>query len=174
MTEKQHVRFTGELRYAQVYPGQERGPHPDSLTTENKNDKHYELLVECSTDLFTKLKKAGIPAGTTLKSFDDTDKQFIKLKASKTKGDIVFSDPIVTDATGNTLTDLIGNGSTGIVTAELAPIKGRSGKVLRLKTVQVTSLVKYEKAETTLNVVLEDTASSTTGTTNVASGNGIF
>lgn len=140
------VVFKGLCKYAQVYPGQERAPHPDSIKEDqsNKDDRHFELLVECSEDLFKKLKKAGIPSGTTLKEFEGEDIKYIKLKSTQKRGEWVFSPPIVTDESGKPFTDLIGNGSKIIATTELAPIKNRSGKVLRLKKVTILEHIPYE------------------------------
>lgn len=143
--DNQIVQFKGECKYSKLYPGQECSPHPDAVTEVNKNDRHYEILVECSEELFKKLKKAGIPAGTTLKEFEGEDKTYIKLKSTQKRGEWTFPAPVVADADGNPFEELIGNGSKVTAIAELAPIKGRSGKVLRLKKVQVTEHVPYEK-----------------------------
>ncbi len=143
--DNQLVTLKGLCKYAKLYPGQECSPHPDAVTEATKNDKHYEVLVECSEELFKKLKKAGIPAGTTLKEFEGEETTYIKLKSTQKRGDWVFPAPVVADANGNPFEQLIGNGSRVVAIAELAPIKGRSGKVLRLKKVQVVEHVPYEK-----------------------------
>jgi hypothetical protein len=140
------VKFKGLCKYAQVYPGQERAPHPDSILPDKSNaeDKHFEILVECSEELFKKLKKAGIPAGTTLKEFEDEKEKYIKLKSTQKRREWTFEPPTVTNESDEPFTDLIGNGSTIEAYAELAPIKGRSGKVLRLKKIKVLEHITYE------------------------------
>ncbi len=143
-TETQLVTFKGQCKYSKLYAGQECSPHPDAITEANKNDKHFEILVECSEELFKKLKKAGIPAGTTLKEFEGEDITYIKLKSTYKRGEWTFPLPTVVDASGDAFEELIGNGSRVVATVELAPIKGRSGKVLRLKKVQVTDHIPYE------------------------------
>lgn len=143
--QKVHVTFKGKCKWAQVYPGQERAPF--ETTEQTKNDRNYEITVECSRELFDRLKKAGIPRLTELREDEETGLTYIKLKASKVKGDLVFRDPVVIDKDGLVITDKIGNGSDVEVIAELAPIKGRNGKALRLKQVKVVNLVPYEDKE---------------------------
>src|SRR5260221_215389 len=165
------VKFKGKCMYAQVYPGQERAPHPDQIKEkpETADDRTYEISVECSEDLYKKLRKAGISAMQTLKEYDDQPGvTYIKVKGTHTKrwtdkesGESKlyrFSDPEVTDSDDNLLTtnNLIGNGSTVEVLADLVGFKGRPVKALRLKSVKVLEHVHYERPEVTGEVVLEE------------------
>jgi len=168
--EKTLVKFKGAAMYAQVHPGQERGPHPDAIADAKAKglditkDRHYEILVECSEDLFKRLKANKIPAATTLKEFEGDDKKYIKLKSTKIRGDYVFEDVLVTNADGEIIEDLIGNGSVVEAVAELAPIKGRSGNALRLKSVKVLSLVEYVPPVVNAVYLNDDTSTTTKAT----------
>ena len=159
--EVQMVKFKGLCKYAKLYPGQEQSPHPEAVKEaakkgyDNSGDRHYSVSVECSEELFKKLKKAGIPPATTLKEYEPGDKGYVNgdenrgyitLRASKVRGEWVFEDPEVTKD-GEAFDQAIGNGSVVEAEAELAPIKGRSGKALRLKKVTVLEHVPYEVQE---------------------------
>lgn len=136
------VKFKGELRWASVPPNPPRKPF--EVDPKEPNNTFYQVTVECPKDKFKSLQKAGIPQLTKLVEDEETGKTFIRVKATKVKGDITFNDPDVIDRYGKPVTEAIGNGSEGIVIAELAPIKGRKGKALRLVGVQVLNLVPYE------------------------------
>lgn len=136
------VKFKGELRYANLppRPAQKKyEPKPEEV-----NDTSYSVLVECPKEKFKELQKAGIPALTKLVEDEETGKTFLRIRATKQKGDMVFKDPDVVNKYDQPITESIGNGSTGIVIAELSPIKGRKGKALRLVGVQVLNLIPYE------------------------------
>ena len=165
---KQLVEFKGECLYAQVYPGQERAPHPDAVgeKPEIADDRTYSIQVECSEELYKKLRKAGISPMQELKDIDG--KNYIRIKGTHTKvwvdkktGEVNktrFTDPVVTDANGDKLTidTLIGNGSTVKVVAELVGFPGKSLKALRLKEVCVLELIPYEKTESQGEVVFSE------------------
>lgn len=140
----QVVKFKGELRWASVPPNPPRKPY--EIDPNQPNNCSYSIEVECSKEKFKELQKAGIPRLTTLRE-DERGKTFLRLKASKIKGDLEFKDPFVIDKNGVAVTSKIANGSKGIVIANLAPIKGRSGKALRLVGVQVLDLIPYENTE---------------------------
>lgn len=141
-SKKVAVKFKGELRYANVPPRPAQKPYEIDPT--QPNNTSYSVQVECDKAKFKELQKAGIPALTKLVEDEETGKTFIRLRATKVKGDMEFKDPDVFDKHGKPVTQSIGNGSEGIVIAELSPIKGRKGKALRLVGVQVTNLIPYE------------------------------
>ena len=141
-SKKVPVKFKGELRYANLPPRPAQKPFEVDPT--QPNNSSYSVLVECDKAKFKELQKAGIPALTKLVEDEETGKTFIRIRATKIKGDMEFKDPDVQDKYGKPVTVSIGNGSEGIVIAELAPIKGRKGKALRLIGVQVTNLIPYE------------------------------
>jgi hypothetical protein len=142
MTEKVPVKFKGELKYANVPPRPAR--KPQEVDPKEPDNTSYSVLVECTKEKFKELQKAGIPALTKLHEDEETGKTFIRVKGTKVKGDLVFKDPDVVDKYKRPITESIGNGSQGIVIAELSPIKGRKGKALRLVGVQVLDLIPYE------------------------------
>lgn len=149
MSDKQkkivHVKFKGKCAWAKVQPGQEVAPF--KITKYNKDDRHYEILVECSKDKFNKLLKAGIDDRTKLKTSEelkvDGDSTYIKLRATKVRDDMVFEDPKVVNEDGLPIANQIGNGSDIEAIAQLAETKD-GGKVLRLKEIKVINLVDYE------------------------------
>lgn len=140
-------------------------PRPAQKGYESE-DTSYSVQVEITKEKFAELKKAGIPALTTLKLFPEDyinkktgvapecsaaeGKSFIRLRASKyrantSKGSITFDDIPVVDADGNDVTVSIANGSKVRALANLEEIKGKPGKkALRLKAVVVTDLIPYE------------------------------
>lgn len=130
----ERVIFEGKCKWATVPPR----PARKGYETE---DTSYSILVECSKDKFKKLIAAKIPALTKLVEEDNTT--YIRVKATKTKGEMVFNDIPVVDEYGEALSTNIGNGSVVKVIASLDDIKGRPGKALRLKGVQVLQLVEY-------------------------------
>jgi len=136
------VKFKGELRYANVPPRQAQKPY--EIDVDEPNNTSYSIQVECDKEKFKELQKAGIPALTKLTEDEKTGQTFIRIRATKLKGDMVFKDIDVIDKYDRAVTEWIGNGSTGIVLAELASIKGRKGKVLRLVGVQILNLIPYQ------------------------------
>lgn len=148
------VIFTGKCRYAQIYPGQERGPHPDKIKQDpsTAGNRSFMIDVECSQDLFDSLIKAGM---STLKSLKEVEGvTYIRVEGTerrlnKVTGEMmIFQPPIVIDGATNEPLDintLIGNGSIVAVTAELADTK--PVRALRLKRVTVLKLVPYVKQE---------------------------
>lgn len=168
MAEKQLVKFEGASLYAQVYPGQERAPHPDAVKEkpDTVNDRTYSIQVECSEELYKKLRKAGISPMQELKEIDG--KNYIRIKGTHTKtyadkktGELItsrFSDPEVVDGDDNEFTALIGNGSKVQVVAELVGFPGKTLKALRLQKVKVLEHVPYEKSGSpdTAAVILEE------------------
>ena len=153
------VVFEGIALYANVPPR----PAKKGYETE---DTGYSILVECTKDRLKELKGKGAPALTQVKTYPEdfvskdgkqppnlpeaNGKTFIRVKATKTKGELVFKDIPVVDEYGDILDSNIGNGSKVVVVASLDPIKGRPGKALRLKGVQVTSLVEYNDSDTSI------------------------
>lgn len=137
--------FKGKLRWASVPPNAARKPY--EIDDKEPNNCSYSIEVECSQEQFDGLVKKGIPRLTTLRKDDETGTTYIRLKSSKIKGDYTFPDPKVVDTNGNDLEHKIANGSEGIVTAEIAPIKGRKGVALRLRSVMVTKLIKFEDGD---------------------------
>lgn len=146
--EKVIKKFKGELRWANLPPRPPQKPHPDAFDENEPKNCHYSVTVECSKEQFKELQEAGISAMTKLRDDKETGKTFIQVKATKIKGDTTFADPKVIDKYREPVTESIGNGSTGVVLAEVAPIKGRKGKALRLKVVQVLDLIPYEDDST--------------------------
>lgn len=153
------VVFEGIALYANVPPR----PAKKGYETE---DTSYSILVECTKERLKELKAKGAPALTQVKTYPEdfvskdgkapadlpeaNGKSFIRVKATKTKGELVFKDIPVVDEYGDILDSNIGNGSKVVVVASLDPIKGRPGKALRLKGVQVVDLVEYNDAETSV------------------------
>ncbi len=150
------IVLEGVVLYANVPPR----PAQKGYETE---DTGYSVLVECSKETFKQLKADGIPKLTALKTYPDDfakkdgtpaasldvaeGKTFIRIKATKTKGEMVFNDIPVVDEYGDALQSNIGNGSIAKVVASLEDIKGRPGKALRLKGVQVVELVEYNDSD---------------------------
>lgn len=132
------VVFEGKCKWANVPPR----PAKKGYETEDTN---YSILVECSKTKFKELQVKKIPALTKLVEEDDTT--YIRVKATKTKGDLTFNDIPVVDEYGDKLQANIGNGSTVKVVASLDDIKGRPGKALRLKGVQVVDLIEYADSD---------------------------
>lgn len=143
--ENTKVKFEGLIRWASVPPNAARKPQKDYIDPLAPNNSSYSIEVECDKAKFDKLMKAGIPKLTTLRTDDATGVTYLKIKASKVKRvdgeDLTFADPVVLDKHGQTLTVPIGNGSRGIVIAELA--QGKRGKSLRLRAVQVKELIPF-------------------------------
>lgn len=135
------VKFKGLLRWANIPPQKAKKPY--QIDPEEPDNCGYSIEVECSDEQFKSLQKAGIPKLTEHREDEKTGVKYIRVKASKIKGDNEFGDPAVIDKYGKPLTQQVGNGSEGVVIAELTPIKGRKGSALRLKLVQVTNLVEY-------------------------------
>jgi len=134
------ITFKGKVRWASVLPGQARKPF--EIDTNEPDNCSYSIEVECSKAQFDDLKKKGIPRLTELRE-DENGTTYIRLRSSKIKGKYTFPDPAVVDSNGAPITNKIANGSEGLVTAELAPIKGRKGTVLRLRTVLITNLISF-------------------------------
>lgn len=179
--EKRVVKFKGKALYAQVYPGQERPPHPDELKKKPtaKDDRHYAIKVECSEELFKKLQKAGLNKLHQIYENEEDGKTYINIKGTHTKTYIDkttreqvtarFKDPEVTDAEGNPFTDLIGNGSVVEVTAEFAD--GARGKSLRLNKVKVLEHVEFIKPEVVEDVLFSEDEDNTATKTTAATQN---
>ena len=138
------VTFKGKIRWASVPPNAARKPF--EIDANEPDNTSYSIEVECSKAQFDDLLKKGIPRLTTLREGEDGT-TYIRLKSSKVKGKYTFPDPKVVDATGADLGQKIGNGSEGLVTAEVTPIKGRKGVALRLRTVMVTNLVSFDSGD---------------------------
>lgn len=175
MTDKELVVFKGLSMSARVYPGQEIAPHPDKIKQgkANPDDRAHSITVECSQDLYNKLKKMKLSAMIALKEFEDQPgKTYIKIPRTKLKywtdpktnesKTIDFGNPEVTDANGVSLTidTLIGNGSTVEVQAYLLSYPNSPSRGLSLKSVKVLNLVPYIKPEVHEEVVLEETSST--------------
>lgn len=146
-SEKLTVRLKGKCEWAQVFPGQERAPHAEAIKKgASLDDRAYSITVECSDDVFKKLRKAGLNTMHNLKYKEDDSGWLTikgtKYKANTSKGAITFEDPIVIDNTGERFNKPIGNGSQVIVTASLE--QAGQSKALRLKGVQVVEHIPYE------------------------------
>jgi hypothetical protein len=135
------IILEGKVRWASVPPNPPRKPY--EIDNNNPDDCSYSIEVECSKAKFEELKKLGIPRLTELKE-DDDGTTYIRVRASKIKGQYTFPDPAVIDITGAPLNKKIGNGSEAKVKIELATLKGRKGVVLRLKAVMVTKLIEFD------------------------------
>lgn len=135
------VTFKGKIRWASVPPNAARAPY--EIDASEPDNCSYSIEVECSKSQFDELLKKGIPRLTTLRDSEDGT-TYIRLKASKIKGKYTFPDPVVVDSTGAKLESKIANGSEGVVIAEVAPIKGKKGVSLRLKSVMITKLITFE------------------------------
>ncbi len=133
------VVFEGKCKWANVPPRAAKKGY-------ETEDTNYSILVECSKAKFKELLAKKIPALTKLSEEDD-GKTYIRVKATKTKGELVFNDIPVVDEYGETITASIANGSTVRVVASLEDIKGRPGRALRLKGVQVLNLIEYHDKE---------------------------
>lgn len=142
----QPIKFKGELRWASIPPAEPRPPIKPRKGEED--DRTYSVMVECTEEMYKKLIKAGIDSKWKLRDDEDkegkilSDKKFVNIRASKIKGEYVFDDPWVIDHKKKPVTDLVGNGSVGIVIADL--VRDSTGAVLRLKGVQVLDLIPYE------------------------------
>ncbi len=145
------MTFKGKIRWASVPPNAARPPF--EIDANEPDNCSYSIEIECSKALFDELLKKGIPRLTSLKT-DEDGTTYIRLKSSKIKGKYNFPDPTVIDAAGTKLESKIGNGSEGIVIAELAPIKGRKGSALRLKSVMVTKLIAFEDSSNDIEELL--------------------
>lgn len=132
------VVFEGKAKWANVPPRAAKKGY-------ETEDTNYSILVECSKERFKELLAKKIPALTKLVEEDGTT--YIRVKATKTKGEMVFNDIPVVDEYGDRLESNIGNGSTVKVVASLDDIKGKNGKALRLKGVQVVDLVEYNDSD---------------------------
>ncbi len=132
------IVFEGKCKWANIPPR----PAKKGYETEDTN---YSILVECTKEKFKELQIKKIPALTKLIEEDDTT--YIRVKATKTKGDLTFNDIPVVDEYGDKLESNIGNGSMVKVIASLDDIKGRPGRALRLKGVQVVDLVEYNDSD---------------------------
>lgn len=150
-TEKE--KFKGLVRWASVPPNEARKPY--EINPAEPENTAYSIEVECSTEQFNALVKKGIPKLTELRTDEETGKTYIRIKASKVKGKYTFPDPKVVDSAGNALNKKIGNGSECVVVAELSPIKGRKGVVLRLKAVQVLNLIEFGEDDAGVDELLE-------------------
>lgn len=183
MSEKQLVRLEGKCEWAQVYPGQERAPHPEAIKKgASPNDRSYAITVEITEEINRKLRKAGLNAMHQPKYKED-DTVWLTIKGTKhkettSKGPITFEDPAVVDANGNPFKELIGNDSVVIVEATLE--QAGQAKALRLKKVTVLEHVVYVKPEedevTTLidNSDSETKVSQSSTTKTKTSGNDYF
>jgi len=144
MSNNEKVTLKGKIRWANVPPNAPKKPF--EIDPARPDDTSYSIEIECPKAQFDELLGKGIPRLTTLRT-DEDGTTYIRIKASKIRGEYTFPDPTVVDSAGTKLEHKIANGSEGIVIAELAPIKGRKGCALRLKSVMVTKLIKFESAD---------------------------
>lgn len=140
------IKFKGKLKYAVLPPRPARKAAAEYVDPKNPEKSTYSVQVECTAEQFKKLQKAGIPKLTTLREYEGESETYIQIKATKVTGEYVFDDPIVVDKYGNLNTEEIGNGSTGVVIAELTTGKGGK-KALRLKAVTVLDRVEVHRDE---------------------------
>lgn len=149
MSAKQSLEFRGKIYWASVPPNKARPPQVVDPKAPNNTD--YSVGAPCDKERFEKLMKAGIPPGTKLRTDEKTGDTYITIRGTKVKRlrdketgeekDAVFNDPFVIDEDRNDFVEKIGNGTEGIVIAELAATP--KGKVLRLKGVQVLKHVPF-------------------------------
>lgn len=151
------VTFRGKIRWASVPPNVARAPF--EVDASEPDNCSYSIEVECSKPKFEELLKKGIPRLTTLRDSEDGT-TYIRLRSTKVKGQYTFPDPVVIDSTGTKLESKIANGSEGVVIAELAPIKGKKGTSLRLKSVMVTKLITFETDDVAELLALADEQST--------------
>lgn len=151
MSINEKVTFKGKIRWASVPPNEARKPF--EVSESEPDNTSYSIEVECSRAQFDELMKKGIPRLTSLRDSEDGT-TYIRLKSSKIKGKYTFPDPVVVDVKGNKLESKIANGSEGVVIAELAPIKGRKGCALRLKSVMVTNLITFDGEDKDISELL--------------------
>jgi hypothetical protein len=135
------VTFEGLCRWASIPPNEARKPF--EIDTNEPDNCAYSIEVECPKAQFDALMAKGLPRLTALKTDAETGKTYIRVKATKKKGKWEFPDPAVVDMNGQKVVDKVANGSSVIVKAELAPIKGRSGVAMRMLGVQITNLIPF-------------------------------
>lgn len=160
------VTLTGLVRWASVPPADAKKPHPEAINKYEPDNCSYEIEVECTEAQLASLlakadKKIGDDYALTLRRYPadvlhketkeimatKTDKTFIRVKATKQKGDLVFKDIPVVDLDGNPIKDKIANDSRACVAISVEPTKkGSKKKSIRLKAVQVIELIKFEGA----------------------------
>ena len=141
MSSNEIVTFEGLCRWASIPPNEARTPF--EIDSREPDNCSYSIEVECPKEKYDELMKKGLPRLTALKTDEETGKTYIRVKSTKKKGKWTFPDPAVVDVVGAKVTDKIANGSSVIVKAELAPIKGRAGIAMRLRGVQVTNLIVF-------------------------------
>lgn len=134
------IQFKGKCQWASIPPNKPKKPY--EINPQSPEDCFYSIEVECSKERFDDLMKKGLPRLSTLKE-DEQGNTYLRLKATKIKGEYEFKDIPVVDKYGRAVTEKLANGSEVIAMAELAPIKGRKGVVLRLKGVQVLNLIPF-------------------------------
>lgn len=152
------VTFEGLCRWASVPPNAARKPF--EIDPKEPDNCSYTIEIECPQAQFDALMKKGLPRLTELKTDEETGVTYIRVKATKKKGKWDFPDPGVVDTSGNKIQDKIANGSSAIVKAELAPIKGRAGVAMRMLGIQVTNLIPYGNNVDNLFTYSEETQSA--------------
>lgn len=125
-----HYLFEGTCKWAKVRK-------PDDYD-------NFSIDLYPTTETMELFKGSNIAVGVRT---DDDSEEFLRFKRPISKmineAEVTFGPPLVTDANGDTLEGLIGNGSKVIVkVAEFGPYGGRYGH--RLEEVRVMDLVVYE------------------------------
>jgi hypothetical protein len=143
-TTKTPVTFTGELKWVMVPPLSQPQKH-----LKKEKSSHYVLEVECSQKQYNDLIKQGVSRMTILREDETTGKTYIKIRCPKVNGTYVAPDPVVKDAKGDAITDvMIGNGSEGVVSADIETFTTKDGEkatALRFHTLTVTKLIPFER-----------------------------
>ncbi len=148
------IYFEGQCLYANI------PPRPAKSWDDGKST--YSIQVECTQKRYDDLIKQGMSRMTTLRDVDG--KTYLNIRATKSlpatvdREAITFSDITVVDASNNTVTESLANGSTVNVAVDV--VKNTKGIVLRLKGVQVLNLIPY-----TGDAVFTATSAATKATT---------
>lgn len=160
----EQIILVGLVRWAHVPPAPARLPHEEAYDPKEPNNCHYEIEVECSDADYARIlkainKSASDQFAPQLRTYPKdvvnettkeiqakkTDKKFLKVKATKIRGETTFSDITVVDINMQPLTQRIANDSTAAVKLSIEPVKkGSKRKTVRLKAIKVLNLIPYE------------------------------
>lgn len=126
--------FTGKAKWAKVH-------EPD------EKYNNYQICLYMDEDSRARYDKSGL----RLKDREDEDGEYIQFRRNHEgyyKGEEahVFGPPTVLNEDGETITDLVGNGSDVTVKVEIYDTK--MGRGHRMEAVRVNELVEYNGAPT--------------------------
>lgn len=112
------------------------------------DDKYKNYKIDLALDDTS--KQTFVESGMTMQAKQQDDGTYITFRrpeAKLIKNELVkFDPPTVTDASGNKVESLVGNGSD--VTIKVVVYDTVKGKGHRLEAVRVDNLIPYEKANT--------------------------